>query len=121
MNLIRRIKDAFGIGPKLRNKPGGYAWIKSYGHGYGADVLAGHAVRTVEVDDIGHWVIEPTQRYTLTRGVRDARGNFFHAGAHVILERLSDDRLEPWKEDGVRDSEVRDLYSPNPFKTKETV
>jgi hypothetical protein len=122
MTLLRRIKDALGFGPKLRNKPGGMAWIKPLGGGYGADVMAGRAVKTVSLLDGKFWTIDPPQEYVITgtRPVQHPNGIVSRPGDRVRSVAIVDECLEPWKEDGVTASEVRTLYTPKLVKDKET-
>lgn len=99
--------------PTLRNKPGGMAWIKSFGHEYGADAMAGRAVKTVCLNEFGSWRIEPAQEYVLT-----AYAHFMPQGLHgrpgdvMVCAGLGDEYLEPWKDTGLTDEEVRELYAP---------
>lgn len=119
MRLIDRIKGALGLGLRLRNKPGGYAWIRGVDTLNGDSVMNGRAVRTVRLDDSGLWQIDPPQRYELTRStlfvICDTR---VPAGCVVQVNGIADEYLEPWKEDGVSDDEVRKLYEPSKERAK---
>ena len=108
--------------PRLRNRPNGMAWVKGLDGADGEYLLNGRAVRTVSLRPDGKWLIEPPQQFTVqSRTFYVYLGITANAGDTATSIAIADRCLEPWKEDGVRDSEVRDLYSPNPFKTKETV
>lgn len=93
----------------LRNKPQGMAWIRGL-HGDEAP-LNGRAVKTVRVEG-GIWDIDPEQPIVLTNWVRDATGHVSHPGPAFIVG-IPDENLEPWKDTGLTDEEVRDLYAPN--------
>lgn len=119
MNILDRIKGALGLGPKLRNRCNGMAWIRGVDTQNGDSVMNGRAVRTVRLDDSGLWQIDPPQRYELTRStlfvICDTR---VPAGCVVQVNGIADEYLEPWKEDGVSDDEVRQLYSPRKERAK---
>jgi hypothetical protein len=104
------IRRLFGLAPKLRNKPGGMAWIKPHGHEYGGNAVAGQAVRTVRLYCDGMWVVEPTPEYVATCDMRDPRGTLSRKGDRVMVIAMRDDYLEPWRDDGVTDSEVTELF-----------
>ncbi len=116
MNIFDRIKGALGLGPKLRNKPGGYAWIRGVDTQNGDSVMNGRAVQTVRLDETGLWLIDPPQQYKLTRSthfeITDTRVS---ADSIVVINGLADEYLEPWKDDagGVSNDEVRKLYEPS--------
>lgn len=125
MSILKKILNVFGrnaspgVGP-LRNRVGGYAWIKPFGHGFGANELAGRAVKTVELLPSGMWRIEPMQSFVVQGDgpIYFKRiGQFFSPGEVMYVCGLVDAVLEPWKEDGVSDSEVSDLYQPKPERT----
>lgn len=94
--------------PVLRNKPGGYAWIR----GLDGDEapLNGRAVKTVRFVN-GYWEIEPAQPIRLTDYTTDVTGQLCHPG-DAVVDGLLDKNLEPWKDTGLTDEEVRDLYAP---------
>jgi hypothetical protein len=116
--------------PKLRNKPGGMAWIVGIDHGNGIESLQGRAVKTVRLEPgSSRWEIDPPQRVKFTK---DTLYTFTHkhqdvlvlAGEYRTVSGLGDAFLEPWKEDedGVSREEVRELFSPKSAeKTKERV
>lgn len=101
MSLIERIKGAFRRdappGPGLRNRSEGLAWIKTYDSKSGADVLAGHVVRTVSLLHGNHWLIDPPQRFmVMGLACRCARtGRIAYPGTEVVVISMADDRLEP--------------------------
>ena len=115
MNRITRsLRRLFCREPKLRNKPGGMAWIKFYGPDFGAHVMAGHAVKTLRIIDGNLWVIDPPQPYVVgPNGVRSPNGSVAYPGDRVIAIAIADECLEPWKEDGITSEDVRELYAPD--------
>jgi hypothetical protein len=79
----------------------------------GAEDLNGRAVKTVRVSENGMWEIEPQQRFVCTQDCRfGASQRFIREGQAVWVGSVADALLEPWKEDGVTDGEVRELYAP---------
>ena len=119
MNLIDRIKNVFRREPPqapggLRNKPGGYAWINSRaGRVPGAEILVGRAVKTVSMTPASLWRIEPPQQFVVQRPTKISNGRVVPAGTSVVVIGIADETLDPWKEDGVTDGEVAELYAPN--------
>jgi hypothetical protein len=106
-------KPAAPAGPVLRNRAGGMAWLRpSDTHGTGADTLAGRAVKTVALLPSGKWLIEPKQYFIAARAFLWGE-HFYGAGDVVGVDGAADEVLEPWKEDGITDAEVRELYNPN--------
>lgn len=102
----------FLFGPRLRNKAGGMAWIRGLSDDNGSEALNGRAVRTESFQD-GKWLITPTQRFVCTRTTRFIpSGLVFAAGRVVEIIGIADQCLEPWKDDGVTESEVSELFSP---------
>lgn len=96
--------------PTLRNRPQGMAWI--YGLNGVDSFLNGRAVKTVRFVN-GYWEIEPAQPIYLTDYTTDVTGQLCHPGDGVI-DGILDKNLEPWKDTGLTDEEVRDLYSKQP-------
>ena len=114
MGLLSRIRDAFRTPPRIKNRVGGMAWVRPYGGAFGAHVLTGRAVRTVRLLDTGLWEIDPPQCFVITgnRAIHCIPNNrTFQPGTAVALHSLADECLEPWREDGITDEEVRDLYA----------
>lgn len=119
MNLIDRIKSAFGFGGlpdggivPLKNKRDGMAWVLANGLHSGAETLAGSAVKTVSVTPEGMWAIEPLLAFRATCPQRFGDGRLYVTGEYIVISAVHDRALLPWKEDGVSDSEVRDLFAP---------
>lgn len=121
MGLIDRIKSVFrSDAPEapstLRNKPHGMAWINSRAAlTPGAEVLIGHAVKTVALKSPGMWLVEPPQEFVTGGPTRINGGRVVPAGTAVIVIGIADATLDPWQEDagGVTETEVLQLYSPN--------
>jgi hypothetical protein len=110
--FLPSLRRLFGLGPKLRNKAGGMAWIKHYGADYGADAIAGLAVKTVRLTDGRFWVVDPAPRYTVgPNGVRGPDGVTAYPGERVIAIAIADECLEPWKDigDDAQDESARYL------------
>jgi hypothetical protein len=123
MNLIRRAWNWLypPSGPKLRNKPGGMAWIKGLSNLDGEYLLNGRAVKTVRCIEDGKWEIDPPQSYPVQCKTYYVRlGVTANRGDIATVVAIRDGCLEPWKEDGVTDSEVRELYDAPPVKQKES-
>jgi hypothetical protein len=117
MNLLDKLRGALGFGPKLRNKPGGMAWINGIPDtGTGEAATNCSAVRTVRLTNSGHWEIDPPIEFRVRGLCRGFQGHIYSPGELVRTVAVLDEFLEPWKEDGVTDSEVRDLYAPAPEK-----
>jgi hypothetical protein len=116
--FLPSLRRLFGLGPKLRNKPGGMAWIKPAAScGNGDEVIVGRAVRTVRVDG-GFWTIDPPQRFTVTtRTFYEFHQETVFPGSVLDVLALSDDAIEPWKDvgDDARDESAR--YLPAVPKT----
>jgi hypothetical protein len=127
MSIFDRIKSALGLGAKFRNKPQGMAWVRGIKPSNGgAETLNGRAVKTVRIDaETGLWQIDPPQAFICTAdGLFGLSQRPVFKGQPVCVTEISDDLLEPWKEDGGSDKEVRELYSPDkkvtrPEKNKE--
>jgi hypothetical protein len=105
--------------PVLRCRAGGMAWIQSRFLDCGAETLNGRAVKTVALLPSGKWRIEPPQYFMATAPTLFGE-RLYRAGDVVGIDGVADRALEPWKEDGVSDEEVRDLYAPK-NTNKETV
>jgi hypothetical protein len=121
MSLFSALRGLFGRNeppsPALRNKPGGMAWIKRFGQEYGAEVIAGRAVKTVRLTEHGLWEIDPPQTYVLTAGVHCGLNNYRgRRGDSVTSFAIVDELLEPWKDTGLTTDEVTKLYSPAPVE-----
>jgi hypothetical protein len=117
MSLLDKLRGALGFGPKLRNKPGGMAWINGLATSCGAEELNNRAVKTVRVDESGLWEIEPTQRFVATHDFRFKESrSFVKRGSVVFIHAIGDEHLEPWRDTGLTTDEVRDLYAPAPEK-----
>jgi hypothetical protein len=113
MSLVNRIKSALGFKPPLRNKVGGMSWIKGIAYSAGAEQMNNRAVKTVRMADNGLWEIKPQQRFVCTQDCRfGASQRFISRGQAVWVGYVADELLEPWKEDGVTDGEVREFYAP---------
>lgn len=107
--------------PVLRNKPGGWAWIKGLNDVTGEHVLNNRAVKTMAIGPHGQWIIDPPQRYISTNsGYYPHCGITVLAGRNVDVIAIGDAYLEPWKEDGIREEDVRDLYEPSGMLAKGT-
>lgn len=117
MKVFDQIKSALGFKPSVRNRPGGMSWIRGVKSDCGAATLNGRAVKTVKVQETGLWLIDPPQRFTATKdAIFGMSQRPINKGAVVSVTEIADALLEPWKEDGVTDAEVRELFAP---KTKE--
>lgn len=107
-----RREDTPPAPPVLRNKPGGMAWIRNIRDVPGSEALNGRAVKTVALIEGRFWSVEPAQRYTATAMCLTHRDRLIMPGDSQLAVGVLDECLEPWKEDGVSDEEVRDLYAP---------
>ncbi len=112
MNLFDRIASVFR---RTRNKPGGMSWVRGIGPGTGAEQLNGRAVKTVRIDaESGLWLIEPPQPFICTYTCRfGVSQRLVLEGQIVTVTCIADELLEPWKEDGVTDADVRELFAPD--------
>lgn len=99
--------------PKLRNKPGGMAWIKPHSHGTGAEELFGQVVTTVRADANGFWTLEPRPSYTSRARQIDPCGTVAEVGQRVTVA-IHDNALEPIPDTGVTREEVEKLYAGGP-------
>jgi hypothetical protein len=106
---LRRNHDG---APRLKNKAGGMAWVKGGLLHAGAEALGGAAVKTLSVDARGMWRIEPHLGYIATANQRFPDGTVYLRGEAVVVCGLHDSALEPWKEDGISESEVTALFAP---------
>jgi hypothetical protein len=113
---MRRLIDWF-LGrptpPKLRNKPQGMAWIRDLDDVPGAEVMNGRAVKTVRLKESGYWAIEPVQEWRATGSIL-VNGSLVRPGDLLTTSAICDACLEPWKDTGLRDEDVRALYEPGP-------
>jgi hypothetical protein len=109
--LINRIRDAFGGGPKLRNKPGGLAWINSnVDEGGGTGALVNRVVRTVRLMHGDVWLIDPPQSYIATTHLTFTQSNnCARPGDKVIADGIRDGSLTPMQGD-VTHEEVEELH-----------
>jgi hypothetical protein len=96
--FLPSLRRLVGLGPKLRNKPGGMAWIKPFGHNYGADAMAGQAVRVVQIARGTTWLVEPAPTCRLTSSVIDGDDRLHRSGSLVEFNTLEDSQLEPWRD-----------------------
>jgi len=102
----------------LPARAGGMAWLKPRDtHGTGADALAGRAVQTVALLPSGKWAIDPKQHFIAARDFLWGE-RFYGAGDVVGVDGAADEILEPWKEDGITESEARELYEPSGIKER---
>lgn len=107
MSLFTRIRDAV-FGPKLRNKPGGMAWVRGVPGEFGAQTLNGQAVKTIRLNAIGSWDIEPALWFIATDDAVTVSGVVLLRGNLVRVTGIEDKFLEPWKDigDGERSEEL---------------
>jgi hypothetical protein len=113
--MVKRFTDWLrgkAAAPALRNKAGGMAWVLSAGMHSGAESLAGSAVKTVALQPNGMWRIEPLLGYVATGPQSFANGAVFQPGDVVVIGAIADSALEPWKDTGLTESEVRELFAP---------
>lgn len=125
MSLFKSLRGLFSDAPsppKLRNKPGGMAWVKGLDQGDGSEVLNGSAVRTVRLSIRGFWVIDPPLQFVVSHDcyytVAKIRAN---RGDRGCITAIADECLEPWRDigDSEQDESTRWL-PPVPTKSKET-
>jgi len=115
-NLLRGTPPAPPSAPStLRNKRGGMAWIKPYGHAHGAQVLAGQIVKTVELVEGRWWRLDPAPQYTLTADLLHD-GTLYRAGSVVTIGGLADHVLEPIRDVGDDERDESAMWLP-PVKT----
>lgn len=107
MGLIDRLREVFRreappTGPTLRNKPGGMAWVKAFGHEHGADAMSGSAVRTVAMAQGAFWIVDPPLHYVVGPMAVEcvASGVTAMPGQIVRVIAIADECLEPWREVG---------------------
>lgn len=86
MNLFDKLRGLVG-GRRLRNKPGGLAWIKNLKT---APHLNGRVVTTVQADAAGFWAIDPVQPL--------ATKDFVLFTAELSAWAIDDDHLEPLRD-----------------------
>jgi hypothetical protein len=115
---MKRLIDWFK-GRGLRNKVGGMSWVLRSELHSGAESLAGSAVKTVAKRPNGMWRIEPVLGYVATHRQSFPDGTVYEPGEMILVDGLADSVLEPWKDAGITESEVRELYEPR-ITTKET-
>jgi hypothetical protein len=114
VNIIRRAWEWLypPSGPKLRNKPGGMAWIR-VSEGAGMEVLNGCAVKTVRLDgNETHWVVSPAQSYVATGDMHFKFGGWVRRGQTVEVVAIADECLEPWKDIGDDEADESTRYLP---------
>lgn len=117
--FLGREKPQAPTPPALRNKAGGMAWIKNMDTFDGSDALNGRAVRTVRLRESGCWEIEPTQSFIAACNVHYLKcDRRFDSGQAVHIDGITDECLEPWKDTGLRQEDVSELYAPGPAVTK---
>jgi hypothetical protein len=108
MSILSNFRALFTRKPGLRNKPHQMAWVVGMP---GSDAqLNGRAVKTVSFAD-GIWRIDPPQHVIYRTWTQGLDGTVNPPGRHQVIGLL-DANLEPWKEDGVTDEEVTQLYAP---------
>jgi hypothetical protein len=113
---MKRFTDWFRrkpAAPALRNTAGGMAWIcglDDVADAAGCEVLNGRAVRTLQYRD-GKWAIDPPQRFTVRRAFT-YQGWTYPPGAAIKVIAIQDANLEPWKDTGITESEVCELFAP---------
>jgi len=108
MRLIRRDAPAPST---LRNKPDGMAFIRISNVKDGSDAMDGRIVQTKRVN-AGFWLIEPPQTFVARDYCVADDGRVGTPGTIVTCTEIHDDLLEPLKDTGLSEEEVRDLYSP---------
>lgn len=116
---MKRLLDYF---KRPKNIPGGMAWIRGLDGLDGRNDLNGRAVRTVRLAD-GVWQIEPVQVFYAACNARyiDLNRNV-KQGEAIKVVGLTDECLEPWRDTGLKDEDVQELYlhSLNPPTKKES-
>lgn len=96
-----------------RNKPGGMAWIKGIRTDFGAEALNGCAVKTVALNNLGAWTIDPPQVFRFTSDcVHRRTGRVYLRGEGMRVDGLEDEFLEPWKEIGPDDRSEELAFQP---------
>ncbi len=102
MNPFHLLRDWFSPGRKLRNKPGGLAFIRlPQDCDYGVEALNGRIVQTLRVLDSGRWEIEPHQPHVMTSAVvfvGDSRINW--PGDQMVVIGVPDECLIPIENPG---------------------
>jgi hypothetical protein len=58
------------------------------------------------------WMVDPQQSHVVTAPTRTSIGQIALPGDRVVIEAIADTLLDPWKDDGITDAEVRELYAP---------
>jgi hypothetical protein len=116
MSLIDSIRGFFGkptppsLPPPLRNLPGGMAWVKGVSK---LPQLNGRIVKTVRIEEEDRWLIDPPQHVSnMPAGLIFSTGKRTVGGERGYVTAIADDCLEPIKDAGISDEEVRDLYAP---------
>lgn len=120
MNLFTRIRDYFrGEQPsRLRNKPGGMAWIKLSECSDGSSALNGRIVQTKRVEG-GFWDVEPQQEFVIKSFGLAESGRLVRPGELVVVKGIRDDCLVPLPDTGITSEEVTQLYQSSPVKKTE--
>lgn len=114
MNLIDRIKSAFGSKPAvptLRNKPGGMAWVNFGKDSTGLDDLQGRFVCTRRLAEGMKWELDPPQDFVASANYRWGSKAVL-TGDRVTATAIHDSYLVPIPAQPISDSEVRELYAP---------
>lgn len=120
MSLWNGIRDIFRPAPppppppKLRNKPGGLAWIRIVDRGDGAFALNRRVVQTVRADPVspGFWVIDPPQKFQAQVFMLSMSGGLIPPGAVVDVMGMHDDLLEPIRDVGDEERDESAAWLP---------
>lgn len=117
---MRRLLNWLRGGPKLRNRRNGMAWIKGIPYAVfpGVEVLNNRAVKTMRFED-GKWEIEPAQKFAVTAYCL-FEGRVVVPHEVITVTAIADEFLEPWKDTGLRDEDVIELFEAPPAPAKST-
>jgi hypothetical protein len=99
---------------RLRNKPGGLAWIRIKDGSDGSHVLHGRVVTTVRLASDGLWDIEPPQSFFSAYPLCDSYGTRGPAGTRCDVDGLDDDCLQPIGAPGESEQDETLLWKPVP-------
>ena len=117
MSLFDRIRSFFGgeppaPPPALRNRPGGMAWVRGIPTDFGGHVLNGAAVKTVRLNEVGTWTIDPPLFFVATSDAVTASGTFVIGGMPTQVLGIEDCFLEPWKDIGDEERSEEMQFQP---------